>query len=101
MTSLVDYQGFCGFSAEATAAPSDDEDDSEQEQGEKVEEGEEEGFQRISPQEVVERMEGGWAPFVLDVRWAPSSGRGVLDCSEKSLGGVVPIVGFAVVQRRW
>lgn len=65
VTGLVDYQGFCGFSAEAAAAaPSDDDDDDEQEQ----EEEEEEGFQRISPQDVVERMQGGWTPFVLDVR---------------------------------
>lgn len=28
----------------------------------------EEGFERISPQDVVERMQAGWAPFVLDVR---------------------------------
>eukprot|EP00903_Cladosiphon_okamuranus_P012472 g11680.t1 len=65
VTGLVDYQGFCGFSAGAAAPSSDDEEDDEQEE---EEEEKEEGFQRISPQEVVDRMQGGWTPFVLDVR---------------------------------
>lgn len=73
VTSLVDYQGFCGFSVEAAAPPSDDDEQEQEEQ--------EEGFQRISPQEVVERMEGGWAPFVLDVRWAEMN----LEFARKSL----------------
>lgn len=76
VTSLVDYQGFCGFSASTTtsssaatpAAP-----DEEEEEEEVVEE----GFQRVSPKEVVARMQGGWAPFVLDVRWAWGYGLGL------------------------
>lgn len=68
VTTLVDYQGFCGFSA-ATAS-SDDTSQEEEDEEEEEEEGEEkeEGFQRVSPQAVVARMEAGWAPFVLDVR---------------------------------
>ena len=56
VTTLVDYQGFCGFSAGTADGDNDEEE-------------EEEGFQRVSPQEVVERMEGGWTPYVLDVRY--------------------------------
>lgn len=87
VTALVDYQGFCGFSAEeapsASTSAHDDDDDEQQE-----EEEEEEGFQRISPQEVVARMEGGWTPFVLDVRWA---GRVLSEfCSEVAWRGGDP-----------
>lgn len=75
ITALVDYQGFCGFST-STAATNDPPaanktplDESDGEEGEKEEEQKREGFQRVSPQEVVARMEQGWVPFVLDVRW--------------------------------
>ncbi|CBJ31882.1 molybdopterin biosynthesis protein MoeB [Ectocarpus siliculosus] len=67
VTSLVDYQGFCGFSA-ATTTSTSAATPAAQEEEEEEEEEVEEGFQRVSPKEVVSRMQGGWAPFVLDVR---------------------------------
>lgn len=93
ITDLVDYQGFCGFStntptsppavtAEAMGTPispggldavdgsQDRSEGSEEQESEDSETHSEEGFERISPQDVVERMQAGWAPFVLDVRWA-------------------------------
>jgi len=52
---LIDYTGFCGQAAaeEAQAAARAAE-----------------RFARITPQEANERMQGGWEPFVLDVRTA-------------------------------
>mmetsp|Transcript_3406 Transcript_3406/g.4793 ORF Transcript_3406/g.4793 Transcript_3406/m.4793 type:complete len:442 (-) Transcript_3406:209-1534(-) len=51
INELIDYQGFCGFNTGSN----------------KIEK-ETENFVRIQPQEAVKRFEGGWAPFVLDVR---------------------------------
>lgn len=66
VTSLVDYQGFCGFSANtANAVAAADDVEKEEEEVAEVEE----GFRRVSPQEVVGKMRAGWAPFVLDVRY--------------------------------
>ncbi|CAN0482718.1 unnamed protein product, partial [Hapterophycus canaliculatus] len=74
VTELVDYQGFCGFSAKpaavatpaassggnptgaAAAAAGDIPEEAE------LDKEHAEGFQRLSPQEVVERMGAGWAP---------------------------------------
>ncbi|CAM9498809.1 unnamed protein product [Chrysoparadoxa australica] len=53
VTSLVDYQGFCGFS---TGDASSDE------------EKEPEPFTRLDVTECVERLQEGWSPYVLDVR---------------------------------
>ncbi|CAN0006438.1 unnamed protein product [Choristocarpus tenellus] len=76
VTGLVDYQGFCGFSATPKPSPTAAAPvaDNLQVPGEIVDgDGGEsevisEGFQRITPREVVKQMQQGWAPYVLDVR---------------------------------
>lgn len=73
VTSLVDYQGFCGFSTPKAASetPVSSGTPAEKETP-MLEDGKgREGFTRISPQEVVSKMREGWAPYVLDVRYAP------------------------------
>jgi molybdopterin/thiamine biosynthesis adenylyltransferase/rhodanese-related sulfurtransferase/molybdopterin converting factor small subunit len=53
ITELIDYQQFCGIpgaDAHEEQAPAD------------------EGFARISVQEARAKLDGGWAPYVLDVR---------------------------------
>lgn len=96
VTSLVDYQGFCGFSSAPKGQASSSPPGSlpTQEAGEGVSgvgaaageaEAGEEGFQRVSPQEVVQRIGGGWAPYVLDVRWELAP-RGLQAQEEASCG---------------
>ncbi|MCB9791778.1 MAG: molybdopterin-synthase adenylyltransferase MoeB [Alphaproteobacteria bacterium] len=53
ITELIDYEQFCGV-------PANDHDTEQQM--------EQDPFQRISVQEVKARLDGGWAPYVLDVR---------------------------------
>ncbi|CAM9633613.1 unnamed protein product [Discosporangium mesarthrocarpum] len=76
VTELIDYQGFCGFSV--TPPPATDSLPQLRRGGSSSRggaeaageggEGEGEGFQRITPPEVVGRMQEGWTPYVLDVR---------------------------------
>mmetsp|Transcript_20298 Transcript_20298/g.46526 ORF Transcript_20298/g.46526 Transcript_20298/m.46526 type:complete len:431 (-) Transcript_20298:247-1539(-) len=58
VTSLIDYDGFCGVPKKRKRS-----------EGEEPEPPEPEPFRRISATECARRMrEDGWAPFVLDVR---------------------------------
>ena len=54
VTELIDYQGFCGFSN--NSGPSNENKHVE------------ESFTRLSVQDVMQRLQDGWAPFVLDAR---------------------------------
>lgn len=70
VTSLVDYQGFCGFSTPTAASETPVSSGTPDEKESGLEDGKgREGFTRISPQEVVSKMQEGWAPYVLDVRY--------------------------------
>lgn len=77
ITELIDYQQFCGAAGQK-AAPSQDE-----------------GFVRISPTEARARMDGGWSPYVLDVRGAHEAEIVALDFTTRLQphGQVTAIVG--------
>ena len=56
VTELIDYQQFCGVPTIAEGArPTDVATESE-------------GFARLSVRDIKAKLDGGWAPFVLDVR---------------------------------
>eukprot|EP00904_Undaria_pinnatifida_P002453 jgi/Undpi1/12208/HiC_scaffold_5.g01884.m1 len=103
VTGLVDYQGFCGFTAKSTppppavaaanGTPSEDEDGDGAVAEGGTGEGEE-SFHRISPRDVVAKMGGGWAPYVLDVRLPQEAEIASLPfvdrvCPHRKVGGIV------------
>lgn len=67
ITSLIDYQGFCGGPQAPPAKPPSG--------GRTVDETEEDAtlstsqnFHNIDPNETLDKLVGGWSPYVLDVR---------------------------------
>ncbi len=77
VTELIDYQGFCA--GPKMKAPSNTQSNSSEntpeirpgrtmDEVETFQQSKEESFQSINPEECLQKLTGGWAPWVLDVR---------------------------------
>lgn len=76
ISELIDYQGFCAGpkgTMDAIASPTKDAKQEEQGKGRTMDEVEESdeivsAFRSIEPLDALEKLKGGWSPWVVDVR---------------------------------